>query len=143
MRIGSVIREEPRDLTHLKHVLRRIEQDVERESSLRELVGLMRENRYTDEELMEVVDRDMIDRVDLLNRVAIRFYEEGLYDHVIPLLDRAHRIDPANDDTLYNLGYILISFGQHGLALEFLRNIRDRDADVEQLISLAEAQVHG
>jgi|GEM_PF-1905926 tetratricopeptide (TPR) repeat protein len=127
----------------LKFVLRRIEQDVEREDSRRELIGYLKEKRFTNEDLLEVVECDMIHKVDLLNRLAIYCYEDGLYDHVIPLLHMAHQMEPSNEDTLYNLGYILSSFQQYDLALQFLRNIKNRDSDVEQLISLAEENAQG
>ncbi|MCL5030064.1 MAG: glycosyltransferase [Bacteroidetes bacterium] len=120
--------------TELKYALRRIENQIETDESIT-LVGQMINDRVIMiEQLIEQIKEETIQKDNLLNLLAVNFYQEGNHDNILPLLQCSLEINPTNHDTLFNLGYILYNFGEHELALEYLLEIPDKDVEVEQLI---------
>ncbi|NOU79239.1 glycosyltransferase [Paenibacillus sp. LMG 31459] len=117
----------------IKFLLRRIENNVEREASSMELIALLQQNEVSTNQIIESVMADIVDKIGTLNRVAINCFNSGLYEVVIPLLEKSHIVEPENEDTLFNLGYILFKFGAYNEALDFLMKIREPDEDVLSL----------
>ncbi len=119
--------------TKVKFLLRRIENDVEREASSMELIALLQQNGVSANQVIDSVMVDIVDKIGTLNRVAINCFNSGLYEVVIPLLEKSYTVDPENEDTLFNLGYILFKFGAFNEALDFVKKIREPDDDVMRL----------
>lgn len=117
----------------VKFLLRRIENDVEREDACKELFQLMRNGAVSVDDIMQSVEMDIIHKTDTLNRVAVNCFTAGEYDLVIPLLQHSYSLDSSNEDTLFNLGYILYKFGNYREALGFLHLIEKPDNDIEAL----------
>ncbi|GJM70184.1 hypothetical protein HMSSN036_24000 [Paenibacillus macerans] len=53
---------------------------------------------------------------------------------VIPLLQYAIQLDSNDENSLYNLGYILFKANEHELALHYLDQIQNKDEDICQLM---------
>jgi predicted O-linked N-acetylglucosamine transferase (SPINDLY family) len=93
---------------------------------------------YTVEEIVEEVMKLAIDnneKINLLNVIAVNFYENNQFDDVIPLLTAALSLDADNDVTLSNLGIVLYNFGEKYLAREYFSKIKNKD---ESIIALLE-----
>lgn len=71
----------------------------------------------------------------LYNQLAILLFNMKQYDFVIPMLQAALSIS-QDDDTLYNLGYVLIQAGEYDLARSYLEKIQVKDKEILDLISL-------
>ena len=117
----------------MKYVLRRIEFDVDVDESNEEFLNLVRENDIDTNSILDVVARDIIDKIYILNYVAILFYNNKMYDYILPMLNAAYELDNNNIDTNYNLAYILDTFGNKELALDYLYKLNTND---EQIILL-------
>ncbi|MEH7393552.1 hypothetical protein, partial [Bacillus sp. JJ1474] len=60
---------------------------------------------------MEAILNTTINKEKVLNIVAIVAFENGLNNSILPYLNKAYELNPHDDDTLYNLGYILSELG--------------------------------
>lgn len=119
----------------LKFILRRIEFDVDREEALQELVRGMKEELVSQEDLLSTVERDVIAKDTVYNQVAVRCFEAGLSDVVLPLLQESYMHNNENPDTLYNIGSVLMQFGEYRLAKQYLQQIAPSDSEVEELLT--------
>lgn len=115
------------DRQQLKFTLRRIEFGVQTDEALEVLLAALQEGKVTSDEIVDVINRDIIHKVETLNLLAGSFYQNGLHEDVIPLLQKAFEIDRSNQHTLYNLGYVLHSYGEDAMAISFLECIEHPD----------------
>ncbi|MFD1953958.1 glycosyltransferase [Paenibacillus thailandensis] len=71
---------------------------------------------------------------NLFNMIAISMYNKKLYDYVLPLLQDSLSVNEQDDDTLYNIGYVLYQSGEFEIARSYLKKIRDKDEHVMSMI---------
>ncbi|QAV25783.1 hypothetical protein BTDUT50_03265 [Neobacillus thermocopriae] len=124
----------------LTFLLRRIEFDVDAEDAKKKLVDHIACGEVDESLMKEIIDSSIIHKVDVLQAIAIACFENGLHDHVLPHLHFAYEKEPTNEDTLYNLGYVLLTYGEHALAETFLRKIQHPDEQVMQLLNIARGE---
>ncbi|WP_136607129.1 glycosyltransferase [Paenibacillus dokdonensis] len=117
----------------VKFLLRRIENDVERDEASDEMITLLKNGTISVQDIIHSVGIDIIHKTDTLNRVAVNCFSTGEYEFVIPLLEESYSLDSENEDTLFNLGYILYKFGAHQDALNFLTQISQPDRGIMDL----------
>ncbi|MWV46618.1 glycosyltransferase [Paenibacillus sp. HJL G12] len=117
----------------VKFLLRRIENEVDREEAYSELIMLLSKNTVSIQDIIRSVEVDIIHKTATLNRMAVNCFSSGEYDYVIPLLEKSYSLDPEDVDTLFNLGYILYKFGANRDALNFLTQIDEPDGDIIDL----------
>ncbi|MDE8564477.1 glycosyltransferase [Anoxybacillus rupiensis] len=131
------INEKPlKNIQMLTFLLRRLEFEVDLEETKQAIVQKLMENEIDETIIKEVLNTSIIDKVKVLQSLAIICFEHGLHEHVMPYLHAAYDLDPTNGDTLYNLGYVLLYYGEYELAERFLQQIQQPD---EQVIELLEA----
>lgn len=116
--------------TQLKFLLRRIENDVDQDKAIQKVIELLKDREITTEDILSSTSTDIIQKTDLLNLVAVSCFNVKEYDFVIPLLEYSYTVDPVNQDTLYNIGYVLYKFGAYQDALNFLSQINTPDQEV-------------
>lgn len=129
------------DKVKIKFILRRIENDIEEEESMKAIINMLQNNEITVDSIIEITLKDMIKKEEILNKIAVKCYESQCYDNVIPLLKKSLEINKNNLDTVYNLGYILYKFGEHKLALEYLSSFENVDKEVKKLAELVRGDV--
>jgi len=88
------------------------------------------------DDVIKVIESRFQDKVELLNTLAVSNFLAQEYNHVLPYLNRAFEIDKGNKDTLYNLGYVLNSLEEPGLAKTYLDMISDKDEQVLKLLDV-------
>lgn len=125
----------------VKFILRRIENNIEEEESMKAMINMLQNNEITVDNIIEITLKDIIKKEEILNKIAVKCYESQCYDNVIPLLKKSLEINKNNLDTVYNLGYILYKFGQHKLALEYLSSFENVDKEVKKLAELVRGDV--
>ncbi|PNQ82566.1 glycosyltransferase [Paenibacillus sp. F4] len=116
-----------------KFLLRRIENDVKREEASNELAQLLGNGLISIQDIFDSVSFDIIDKNGTLNKIAVTCFNMGEQEFVIPLLERSYVLNSADENTLYNLGYILYKYGELNEALGFLAQIIEPDSDVFSL----------
>lgn len=121
----------------LKFLLRRIEFDIEIEKNKALLLKKINEGIFSNQDILETIKINIVDKVKILQTLAITFFENQLYDNVLPWLNLAVEIDKENIDTLFNLGSVLLFFGENELAVNYLERILEKDDQVLELISIA------
>ncbi|WP_425388949.1 tetratricopeptide repeat protein [Cytobacillus solani] len=126
--------EEEQRKRKLVYLLRRLEHEIDFEDSKNEMVQYISNEVYTEQEIMEAILNSTIDKEKILNIVGISAFENGLNDSIFPFLNKAYELNPNNDDTLFNLGYILAELGENVSALSFFNKIAVQDKDVIDMI---------
>jgi O-antigen biosynthesis protein len=66
-----------------------------------------------------------VKHIDFINLLVQLFYKIKAYDHIITLLQAAHKIDPSHQDTIYNMGCILEVLGELELASDWFSKLQD------------------
>ncbi len=124
----------------LTFLLRRLEFDVDVDETKLSLVDQLARGEIDEQLMKEIMDTSIIHKVKVFQSIAIACFERGLHEHVLPYLQLAYEQEPTNVDTLYNLGYVLLTYGEHALAETFLQKIQQPDEQVLQLLKIARGE---
>ncbi len=116
----------------LKFLLRRLEFEL-REEEQEEIVSYVINYNITFCQLFTIIQYSIVHKVKVLNRLAMLFFHNGAYDKVVPFLSEAYEIEPENEDTNYNLAYVLYHLGEIEMAREYITAVRYRTQRVEAL----------
>lgn len=69
-----------------------------------------------------------------LTNLGVLFWETKKFDFVIPVLKKATDYSPNNEDALFNLGFVLKSFGESELSNYYLNQIPNKNQEVIDLL---------
>ncbi|MNP15054.1 hypothetical protein D3C76_1073940 [compost metagenome] len=122
---------------YLNDIIKRLSEDTEDEHDLIKLLDSVSDANATSEQIIANIDSLPCNRLEYTNQLAIFFYNNGLFNVVLPLLEYAIQLDGNNENTLYNLGYILFKANEYELSLDYLERIQNKDEDIYQLIGEA------
>ncbi len=140
--VGQTTTHKKKDrLLKLKFLLRRIENNIEVEASRDEIYKLTKDLEINLEDIIFCIAKDIIKKDEVLNSVAVKFYEEGFYDNIIPLFQAAHEYNPKNSDVIYNLASFLLEFGEKKLALTYFEKIQGINSEVDEVITRLRGEV--
>ncbi len=114
-------------------LIRRIEFEIDVEKSIEDIIQYLKSNLIDENIILDVIDKDIINKIDMLNLIAIKCFENELLDKVIPLLTKAYEISPQDLDTNYNIAYVLNIIGEKELAIEYLNKLETTNNNIEEL----------
>jgi O-antigen biosynthesis protein len=135
------INERPlKKIQELKFLLRRLEFDIDLEETKQMIGHKLAQNEIEEQLIKEVINTSIIDKIKVLQSLAIICFEQGLHEQVLPYLQAAYELDKTNEDTLYNLGYVLLYYGENELAERFLQQIQQPDQQVLDLLKVARGE---
>ncbi|NLK94081.1 MAG: methyltransferase domain-containing protein [Clostridiales bacterium] len=120
---------------NLIKVLRRLDFDC-LNKDISSVIYEINNNKISNEDIINIIKSQIVNKVKVLNELAIGFFSSNNYENVIPFLKEALEIDKNNEDTLYNLGYVLNTFGEKDEAIKYLSRIENKNEEVKELISL-------
>ncbi|MFS0919251.1 glycosyltransferase [Brevibacillus sp. 179-C 1.1 NHS] len=126
---------QPFDRQQLKFLMRRIEFGIQADEAVEELLNGFKQEIVSADEIMNVIENDVVNKVDTLNLIAVLCYENDLHEEVIPLLQAAYDINRLNPHTLYNLAYVMDAYGEKDLALSFAQQIEQPDETILELMA--------
>ncbi|WP_418026704.1 methyltransferase domain-containing protein [Paenibacillus sp. JJ1722] len=86
------------------------------------------------EKVLNTISNEITNKIDILNYLAVEGFNNGMFDHIIPLLQTSLEIDPFHKGTLFNLSSILSHFGEIDLALDYAKKIQDNSDDTLALM---------
>jgi len=119
----------------LKYLLRRMEFDIEVQQSTDLVLKWFFEDIDNNLELLCFnIEQHVISKAKVLNVLVKTSYEQGQYEIVLTLLQKAIEYEPNDSETLFNLAYVLYQFGEKDLASRYLNQI---STDDENLIAAA------
>ncbi|MFC0414206.1 glycosyltransferase [Cytobacillus solani] len=81
---------------------------------------------YDDDVIIGVIN-EMNNPEEVLNVLAISIYSYQQFERVLPYLEAAFKLDSKSSDTIYNIAFILHSFGENNSAAEFLELLENMD----------------
>lgn len=116
----------------LKFYLRRIEYDLLEEEQ-EKLVTYAIIHKVSFQQMYYIIQYSIAHKVKVWNGLGMLFFLKGYYDRVIPFLSEAYGLEPENEETLYNLAYVLYHLGEFELAHEYITAIKVRTKTVEIL----------
>lgn len=135
------INERPlKKIQELTFLLRRLEFDIDLEETKQMIGHKLAQNEIEEPLIKEVINTSIIDKIKVLQSLAIICFEQGLHEQVLPYLQAAYELDKTNEDTLYNLGYVLLYYGENELAERFLQQNQQPDEEVLNLLKLARGE---
>lgn len=123
-------------------LLRRIEFYINIEETERDIINHIKTGEFKETMILNVINNDIINKVHILNYVAIKCLENDLYDMIIPLLNYAYDLSPQDLDTNYNLAYVLNMIGERKIALEYLDNLNYTNLNVEELKEIIRGKIN-
>lgn len=126
-------REEINKYNRIKFILRRIDFNILYDKY--ELLELINDIEDKIQYLKNIVFSEIINKEKVLNQIAILFFEECKYEFVLPFLEYAYEINKKNNDTLFNISYVLNFIGEKEIAMEYAKQITIKNNDVELLIN--------
>lgn len=112
----------------IKYLLRRIENDIEHEETGQLLVNLINQENINLEKVINSIEDCTVDKTDMLNRIAVIFFNAGLDEYVLPLLTKAYTADSSNPNTLYNLSSVLFFYKEYEMAWEYINQLNDNES---------------
>ncbi|OXM86354.1 glycosyltransferase [Paenibacillus rigui] len=114
-------------------------ESINKEEDALPLVKLLHEYEYG--YVIECVNSVSVNKVSLLNKIAVYSYYLEKYEYALHLLQHAYGMDRHNSDTLYNLASVCNQLGDKKLALELVTLIPKQDSpEVMQLKELITVQ---
>jgi len=122
-----------KNLSEIKFLLRRWEFNIG-EVTDEEITEIILKNTVEDRNVIKIVEKYIINKVLVLNKIAIVFFTIGKNESILPYLEAAYSINPRDHDTLYNLSYVLNWLGEKEIALEYIEKIEDKNQAVLDLI---------
>lgn len=137
------------DFSNLRNLLKKLGSEKLQENTLSEIIHDALENGLTEqarekiktEELDKVIDEiakctvSDSKKIDLLNEIAVDFYQANHLDQALPLIVKALELDGQNDNSLKNLSFVLFNIGEKDLALQYLEKVSKKDIAVIDLIN--------
>lgn len=84
--------------------------------------------------VIEAVISHALNPIHLLNHLAILYFQRGIYENILPYLNKAYELDNHDSNTLYNLGCVLHSFEESEMAINYLQSIENKDDQIIQFI---------
>lgn len=119
---------------NIKILLKKIEKGICKEYNLNLLFLIYKGYTESIDTIIYIINGEFEKKQELLNQLAVFFYKAQEYEDALSLLNASYILSPQNNDTLYNLGYILFQMNENELSLEFLNKIEQKDSDIMQLI---------
>ncbi|MEQ7050340.1 bifunctional glycosyltransferase family 2 protein/class I SAM-dependent methyltransferase [Paenibacillaceae sp. P-4] len=128
--IASVQNNEP-----LKKTIRYIREHI---TETAEIVQQL--NSYSPLEIIHNVNEEASEqKVNILNAIAVSYFEQEMYQKVLPFLEEALASDESNIETLYNSSYVLYFIGETELGKKYAQKLKAVDEaayeDLEKVIS--------
>jgi Predicted glycosyltransferases len=114
--------------------LRRIENNILVEESIKELISLIDEKRLTVNKIEKLIRLNVIKKELILLRIVDYCCINKLNNYTMQFLLKAYEINMNNIDTIYKLGEILFRMGEKELSLQYLRKIETHSELAKQLI---------
>ena len=118
----------------IKFALRRLEFSVNEVETEEYIEKLVKDREIDDQLILEIVDKDIINKVYILNYVAVKAFQLEYYDIILPLLQKALDIETLNLDANYNLGYVLYNMGEKDMAYSYLMKIKGKNSEIDEFI---------
>ncbi|NOU79232.1 glycosyltransferase [Paenibacillus sp. LMG 31459] len=103
-------------------------------SSVTKIIDMMKEQLINPAMIIEAMKSLNINKQNVYNFLANKFFEAGLYNDIVPLLNASLELNPKHHDTLYNYAFILHSVGAGEAALQYLKLMDTEDEESSRLL---------
>jgi O-antigen biosynthesis protein len=90
-------------------------------------------NKFNLNEIINLINSLYKQPINLLHKIAINNFQISYHDYVLPYLQEAYNMDSTNNDTLYNLSFVLVAYGELEIASKYLKLIEKKDEVTNQL----------
>lgn len=126
------------EMIKLKYYLMRIDNNLDIENSIKYILNLYK--KYGDEFINDIeylLNVAIIKKEEVLNRIAVRAFEEKFYDFSINVLMLSLKVNRNNPDTVYNIIYLLNQLNEYEIALNIFNNSNEiikNDLDIRNLL---------
>lgn len=117
----------------LTKIINEIDKEQDMESNIEKITLLLQNGDIDENDIICIVDNRAKNKIEILNYISIKLLEKENYDIILPLLSKAYELDKYNNDTIYNLTYVLNLFNAPKVALEYLSKVPNKDKNLKIL----------
>lgn len=114
----------------IKFFLRRVEFDLPVEAEMQQYII---DNTISWIAILQIIKGCIVDKVNTIKKISLFLFERHHIDAALNLLLYAYRLQPEDEEILYNLAYIFCLNKNYKLANAFAEKIKAIDADIEEL----------
>lgn len=118
----------------METLLINIEKKNDFENNIILLLNEIKRDNQTMQKIFNIVNFKIQDKVNTLNSIGVKCYENQMYEYVIPFLQKAYEYDNNNNDVLVNLGMVLFEIKEYDLSFFYLNKINNKNEDILNLI---------
>lgn len=122
-----------RKVNNIEKCFDEIENNDNVDENIEKILNYIKFDKKNFQIILNVIQKYAANKVDLLNIIAVKCYEKGMQDFVIPLLGVVLEYDENNKDALLNLATILLQANQYEIALKYIDKINDIDDEVYEI----------
>lgn len=140
-----ISRYEKEELIEFKYRLIKIDNNLDIENSLDYIMQFsIKEKEYFINDLMYLIDVNVINKVEVLNLIAIQFFNTRELELSLDVFMEALKFDRNNLDTVYNMSYILYNVGEYELCEQVIKSSSTEvkiDRGIQEIVKLLEAKI--
>lgn len=111
-------RNNERDEKEIEYLLRRIENDINYKESLNSAYEYMKNIEI--EKIFKIILKSVLNKDEIANILAIKFYKENRYEETVELLNFAYDFNNFNKDVVFNIASLFDKFDNSDLAISYL-----------------------
>ena len=105
----------------LKGLLNFADQGINVEKNIAEVAKRLQSNEYTLELILEIIKKDISNKVNILNMIASKCCEKSLSEAALPIFKAALQYDLSSEVTITNITLFLKATGRGSLIKQYLR----------------------
>lgn len=134
------------EMIDLKYSLMRIDNELDIENSTKCIFELY--NKYQEhiiDDISYLLDHSVINKEKVINKIAVKAFENGLFELSISILMLGLKINNNNKDIVYNICFLLNQIGEYKVALNVINNCDEelkKDIEISDLINLIEGNCY-
>lgn len=118
----------------LNHIIEDIEFDVITEENQLRLINYILNDQININDVLKKIVENTIEPIKILLGLTLKSYDLKLDSQIVlSFIYTAYELDNNYPDTLYNLAYILASYGQKSDAINYLKNSKEMDKELQSL----------
>ncbi len=117
----------------VEYILRRVENSIDTEESLKFLYNYLSSSEKYDE-LNQIILESIIKKEEVFNLIAAYMFNNKNYDGSLKILELAYKYNPNYRDTVYNISFAAYKLGDKQTAFSFLKSMPKDDRKAIKLM---------
>lgn len=123
-------------LKELEKYLKNIDRDLNVNDSFNCMLIFLKNKNIELHNIFFIIEKYIVDKINILNSLAVLCYENDLILNVIPIFNEALKYEKDNYMILMNYSEVLFNIGEYEIALAHMSKVKEKDEEWEKLRNL-------